>query len=61
MDRLTLNRKLNALITDFLEEGGDPAYCADILRQVADEVFEEPDIPEDRQLNLWGSTDMGLP
>ena len=42
MDRLTFNMRLNALITTFLEDGGDPAYCADILRQVADEVFEKP-------------------
>jgi hypothetical protein len=59
MDRLTLNRKLNALITDFLEEGGDPAYCADILRQVADEVFEEPDDGPD-QLSLWYDTSAEL-
>jgi len=59
MDRLTFNRKLNALITDFLEEGGDPAYCADILRQVADEVFEEPDDGPD-QLSLWYDTSAEL-
>lgn len=59
MDRLTLNRKLNALITDFLEEGGDPAYCADILRQVADDVFEEPDDGPD-QLSLWYDTSAEL-
>lgn len=59
MDRLTFNRKLNALITDFLEEGGDPAYCADILCQVADEVFEEPDGGPD-QLSLWYDTSAEL-
>lgn len=42
MDRLTFNRKLNSLISDFLEGGGDPAYCADVLRDIADEVFEKP-------------------
>ena len=46
MDRLTFNLHLNALITAFLENGGDPAYCADILRQIAGEVFEEPMSPE---------------
>ena len=47
MTRLELNMKLNALITDFLEESGDPSWLADTLRSVADEVFEEP-TEEDR-------------
>jgi len=55
MDRLTFNRKLNELITDFLEPGGDPAYVADVLRQIADEVFEEPEVHPD-QLSLWYDT-----
>jgi|GEM_PF-5065544 len=55
MDRLTFNRELNELVTDFLEPGGDPAYVADILREIADEVFEEPDEGPD-QLALWYDT-----
>ena len=47
MTRLEFNMKLNELITDFLELGGDPAWLADTLRAVADEVFEEP-TEEDR-------------
>jgi hypothetical protein len=43
MTRLQFNMKLNALVTDFLEEGGDPSWIAEDLRQVADEVFEEPE------------------
>lgn len=46
MTRLQLNMKLNALITDFLEEGGDPSWLADNLRDVANEVFEEPMTPD---------------
>lgn len=47
MDRFTYNLKLNDLITEFLSEGGDPAYCSDILRRVADEVFEAEDPHEE--------------
>ena len=49
MDRLTFNLRLNSLITAFLEDGGDPAYCANILRQIADEVFEEPESPKQHE------------
>jgi len=55
MEFLTFNRELNELVTDFLEPGGDPAYVADILREIADEVFEEPDEGPD-QLALWYDT-----
>lgn len=45
MTRLEFNMKLNALITDALEAGSDPAWLADTLRAAADEVFEEPEEP----------------
>jgi len=30
----------------------DPAHCGDLLREIADEVFEEPD-DGPGQLSLW--------
>ena len=47
MTRLEFNMKLNELITEYLGYCGDPAWLADNLRAVADEVFEEP-AEEDR-------------
>ena len=42
MTFLEFNMKLNEIISAWLEDGGDPARCADALRMAADEVFEEP-------------------
>lgn len=36
---LALAAALNAAISDYLEAGGDPAICADLLRSLADDVF----------------------
>ena len=52
MDYNTFRAHLNALVTEFLDKGGDPAHCGDLLREIADEVFEEPDDGPD-QLSLW--------
>ena len=41
MTFLEFNMKLNEIISAWLEDGGDPARCADSLRMAADEVFEE--------------------
>ena len=41
MTFLDLNMKLNEIISAWLEDGGDPARCADALRMIADEVFDE--------------------
>ena len=46
MTFLEFNMKLNEIISAWLEDGGDPARCADALRMAADEVFEEPMAPE---------------
>jgi len=54
MTRLQFNMKLNALVTDFLEEGGDPSWIAEDLRQVADEVFEEPEEVLDQVAGPFG-------
>jgi hypothetical protein len=35
--------KLNNVVSAWLEDGGDPARCADALRMAANEVFEEPE------------------
>jgi hypothetical protein len=43
MTFLEFNMRLNQVVSAWLEGGGDPARCADALRQCADEVFEEPE------------------
>jgi hypothetical protein len=57
MDYGTFSAHLNSLVTEFLDRGGDPAEAADLMREIADEVFEEPDedsTPEAvRQVALW--------
>ena len=57
MDFTAFSAHLNALVTEFLDRGGDPAEAADLMREIADEVFEEPDedsTPEAvRQVALW--------
>jgi hypothetical protein len=57
MDYTTFSAHLNSLVTEFLDRGGDPAEAADLMREIADEVFEEPDedsTPEAvRQVALW--------
>ena len=55
MTFLQFNMKLNEIISAWLEDGGDPARCGDLLREIADEVFEEPDDGPD-QLSLWYDT-----
>jgi hypothetical protein len=40
MDFATLSGHINMLVSEFLEEGGDPNMCADLLRELADDVFE---------------------
>jgi len=55
MDYNTFSAELNALVTEYLDQGGDPAWCGDLLREIADEVFEEPDEGPD-QLALWYDT-----
>ena len=41
MDYGTFAAHLNALVSEYLEASGDPAEAADLLREIADEVFEE--------------------
>ena len=33
-------QKLNAFVSEFLEDGGDPAFCSEELGNLADEVFD---------------------
>ena len=54
MDYNTFSAHLNALVTEFLDGGGDAAECGDLLREIADEVFEEPDNAVSGQMPLWG-------
>ena len=57
MDFTAFSAHLNSLVTEFLDRGGDPAEAADLMREIANEVFEEPDedsSPEAvRQVALW--------
>ena len=48
MTFLQFNMKLNEIISAWLEDGGDPARCADSLRMAADEVFEDPSLTAER-------------
>jgi hypothetical protein len=43
MDDNTFNARLNDLVSEYLEASGHPGWCAEVLRNIADEVFEEPD------------------
>jgi|APGre2960657423_1045063.scaffolds.fasta_scaffold15540_2 hypothetical protein len=49
MTFLEFNMKLNEIISAWLEDGGDPARCADALRMIANEVFEVPLTPEEER------------
>ena len=40
MDFATFSGHINMLVSEFLEEGGDPNMCADLLRELSDDVFE---------------------
>ena len=59
MDIATLSGHINMLVSEFLEAGGDPAHCGDLLREIADDVFEEPEEGPD-QLSLWYDTSAEL-
>lgn len=41
MDYGAFSAHMNALVTEYLDRGGDPAEAADLLREIANEVFEE--------------------
>ena len=41
MTESELYLELNALVTRFLEDSGDPSVLAEVLREIADDVFEE--------------------
>ncbi len=41
MTNAVLMLELNQLVSRFLEDGGDPSFLAESLREIADEVFEE--------------------
>ena len=40
MTFLEFNMRLNEAVSAWLEDGGDPARCADALRQCANDVFD---------------------
>ena len=37
----TFAAHMNAIVSEYLVASGDPAEAADLLREIADEVFEE--------------------
>jgi hypothetical protein len=41
MTNTELMLELNALVSRFLNDGGDPSFLTESLREIADEVFEE--------------------
>jgi len=43
MNIATLAGHISMLVSEFLNEGGDPNMCAELLREIADDVFEEPE------------------
>ena len=43
MTNSELYLELNELVSRFLEDGGDPNILAESLRELADDVFEEPE------------------
>ena len=66
MDFLSFNSALNGIISEWLEQGGCPARCAEVLRQIAQEVDAIKDEPlvlidEDIQVSwtdkAFGSSD----
>ena len=60
MNFLTFNTAINSVISEWLEGGGCPARCAQVLRQIAEEVDSVQDKPlalidEDIQVS-WTDT-----
>ena len=43
MDYNSFSAHLNAIVSEFLDSSGCPNQCAELLREIADDVFEEPD------------------
>lgn len=60
MDFATLSGHINMLVSEFLEEGGDPNQCAELLREIADDVFEEEDDVGPDPGVLWNDTSAEL-
>ena len=46
MTESELYLELNELGSRFLEDAGDPSILAECLREIADDVFEEPEEDE---------------
>jgi hypothetical protein len=49
MTFLKFNMKLNETVSAWLEDGGDPARCADALRMIANEVLADTLTPEEER------------
>jgi hypothetical protein len=46
MTEAELYLELNELVSRFLENSGDPSVLAEVLREIADDVFEEDEDDE---------------
>ena len=60
MDYNTFSAHLNAIVSEFLDSSGCPNQCAELLREIADDVFEEPDDDGPDELGLWYDTSAEL-
>jgi len=47
MTESELYLELNELVSRFLEDSGDPSVLAEVLREIADDVFEPDEDEED--------------
>ncbi len=59
MDFATFSGHIHAIVSEFLENSGCPNMCAELLREIADDVFEEPDDGPDPGV-LWNDTSAEL-
>ena len=60
MDLATLSGHINMLVSEFLEAAGDPNQCAELLREIADDVFEEEEDDGPDPGVLWNDTSAEL-
>lgn len=63
MDFNTFSIQINALVSEFMEKGGCPLKCADLLREIASDVFARADEDWDMSPDpgiLWYDTSAEL-
>lgn len=60
MDFATFSGHIHAIVSEFLENSGCPNMCAELLREIADDVFEEEDDDGPDPGVLWNDTSAEL-